>query len=456
MAYKIPLTEAGMAMYEQRDQDLERAVVFFVERIGVDEWAQRKQAVHDRFFAKLNAKSTPDVGVSVRDREDEFAWYLYQAETLIADPVAVNADQANRIAPFLSAVGRKLYQVLQIENIDVTIDALTRPIKNLDPDQAIFELLVGSAYVEEGWRVESIPTDPRTKTPDFRIKRGTRQFELECKRLSRRSEYTDKERDAWLRLWRPAHDWIVTNRESAILTVAFHAELNTLASDFLLNLVRDSRATLFRGQTLTIPGTVTIHARAVDYENINRQLRDHYVKVGSPRERQIISGDYLRDAGLTSSIGGRRVHMGPITIGGNDYWDSIEYVVAAYWYCDAPDSIDAKARDIMKRLSDATAQFTGRLPGIVHLGIESESNPVERVRAEKIKSSIDRFDPRGQPLEWVLVNNFRGESLPDGSWALDETMTWKGSEPELFRPLRSGFVAIPSDTAGREGHHFDR
>jgi hypothetical protein len=27
MAYKIPLTEAGMAMYEQRDQDLERAVV---------------------------------------------------------------------------------------------------------------------------------------------------------------------------------------------------------------------------------------------------------------------------------------------------------------------------------------------------------------------------------------------------------------------------------------------
>jgi hypothetical protein len=109
----------------------------------------------------------------------------------------------------------------------------------------------------------------------------------------------------------------------------------------------------------------------------------------------------------------------------------------------------------MKRLSEAASQLTGRLPGIAHCGIESESDMVELLRASKIRSSIERFDPRGQPLEGIYVHNFRGESLPDGTWAMDETCDWNGTQPEFFRPLVKDFLVIPDDVPSREGRHFD-
>jgi hypothetical protein len=188
---------------------------------------------------------------------------------------------------------------------------------------------------------------------------------------------------------------------------------------------------------------------------IKQDLREAYVKVGSPRERFVVSGRYERDMGFTCAIGGRPVTIGPATIAGNRYWDSIEFVTGAYWRCDAPGALDAKARDSMKRLSEAASQLTGRLPGIAHCGIESESDMVELLRASKIRSSIERFDPRGQPLEWIYVHNFRGESLPDGTWAMDETCDWNGTQPEFFRPLVKDFLVIPDDVPSREGRHFD-
>lgn len=82
MAYVIPLTDVGRARYENRDRDLERAVIFLVERIGEAEWQVRKEAVHTRYLEKLNVPHTHDEGISVRDREDEIGWYLFLAETL--------------------------------------------------------------------------------------------------------------------------------------------------------------------------------------------------------------------------------------------------------------------------------------------------------------------------------------------------------------------------------------
>ena len=73
MAYSIQLTDAGRAFYEGRDLHLERGVTYLIERIGVENWLRRRQAVHDRYMAKLTARTPPVEGLSVRDREDEIA-----------------------------------------------------------------------------------------------------------------------------------------------------------------------------------------------------------------------------------------------------------------------------------------------------------------------------------------------------------------------------------------------
>jgi hypothetical protein len=311
--YAIPLTAVGKAMYAQRDTDLERGLCFLIERIGTVEWARRRRATHDRYMKKLKATTTPDEGISVRDREDEIGWYLFLGETLIANPVAVDADQANRVAPYLSVFGRKLDAILSIGGVDALLDRLVRPVKDQDPDQVLFEIFVGAAYVLDGWSVEALPTQS-SKTPDFEVKRGTRRFEVECKRLARRAGYSERERDSWLRLWKPVSQWLITEKRSLILSMTFHVEIHSLPVDYLLQKIKAITTELDSGRQHVEIGVISIHAVAVNYERIKQDLREAYVKVGSPRERFVVSGRYERDMGFTCAIGGRPVTIGPATM----------------------------------------------------------------------------------------------------------------------------------------------
>lgn len=450
MTYSIELTDAGRAFYEGNDRAVEKAVVYLIERMGVDNWRRRRQAVHDRFMTKLRTPAPRTEGVSVRDREDEIAWYLFLGETLIADPPAVESDQVHRIWPYLSAFGRKLDAILAIGNVDARIARLVRQVKEQDPDQALFELLVGASYVEEGWSVEALP-EGAAKTPDFEIKRGVVRFEVECKRLTRRGEYAELERDAWLRQWEPAARWLLENKLSFFFTILIHEELTTLPSDFIFNAVRAQYDGPGKGFRPLHSGALSIQCVATDYARIAEALATSHTKCQSSAERVLVTGRYEPDFGLTSILGGNHVTVGPPSVAGNVYWDTIMYASGAYWRTEAPAAVAAKARDIVKRLSEATTQFSGQRGGIVHLGIEAgEGDDVELVRTEKIIQSVSHFDPRGKPLEWVFVHYFKHQSFPDGTWALDETCQWHGRAPGFFRPLRSNFVVSPQDSPSIE------
>lgn len=445
MAYSIQLTDAGRAFYENRDRHLERGVVHLIERIGGENWHRRRQAIHDRYMAKLTSPTTRVEGASVRDREDEIAWYLFLGETLIADPPAVDSDQAHRVWPYLSAFGRKLDAMLAIGNVDERISRLVREVRDQDPDQGLFELFVGASYVEDGWSVEALP-EAATKTPDFEIERGLVRFEVECKRLARRGEYTELERDAWLRQWEPAARWLVGNKLSFFFTILIHAELSILPSGYIFEALRGQYEGPGKGFRPLDSEALTIWCAPTDYARIAKTLSASHTKCSSSAERALITGRYEPDFGLTSITGGNRVTIGPPTAAGNVYWDTITYASGAYWRGDSPAAIEAKARDIVKRLSEATAQFSGRRGGIVHLGIEAaEGDDVELVRTGKIIASVSRFDPRGKPLEWVFVHYFKGASLPNGTWTLDETCQWHGRAPGFFRPLRADYIVCPPD-----------
>lgn len=446
LTYVLQLTEAGKAFYKDRDRNIERAVIFLVERMGVENWQRRRQVIHDRYMTKLTSPGDATEGVSLRDRDDEIGWYIFLAETLIADPPAVDSDQVHRLWPYVSAFGRKLDAILAIRNVDERLSRLLREVREQDPDQALFELFVGASYVEEGWSVEALP-EAATKTPDFEIKRGLVRFEVECKRLARRGEYAELERDAWLRQWEPAGNWLVENKLSFFFTIVIHVELASLAQNYIFDAIRRQYQGGGRGFRPLDSHELSFHCAPTDYKSISRALKATHVKLRSSAERKLITGRHEPDFGLTAAIGGRPVTVGPPTIAGNVYWDSISYASGAYWRTDAPAAVATKARDIVKRLSDATAQLSGRHDGIVHLGIEAgEGDDVELLRTDKIINSVSRFDPRGKPLEWVFIHYFRHESRPDGRWIMDETLQWHGKAPILYRPLRAAFVVSPHDT----------
>jgi hypothetical protein len=436
--YAIELSEIGRDAYSKRDVHLERAVLFLINKVGADAWVTRKRRIVERVLANLKPRApTPVEGISIRDRDDEVGWYLHLAEQAIADPPSVDSDQAARIIPYLSTLGRKLDALQRIDGIDRRIQHFLRNEAGRDPDQAIFELLVGASYADEGWDVLAVQETGGRRTPDFQIDRPGQRFLVECKRLTRRPEYTERERDAWLRLWRPASDWLVANRVSLIWTVLLHEEIHTYPADFLVGVVRDYVSAQRMDPTVRNDECCSIGVDRADYDAIAAGLRKNYVKRNSSRERQLITGRHEPDYGLSYAIKGDSRTMGPEAAGSNEYWDAIHYVSAAYWRCDAKNAVSAKARDVTKRLAEATEQLSDSVPGIVHIGIETaDGDDVELVRSEKILHSLQTFDPRGKRLAWIFLHFFRGESPPEELWAIDETTQWFGG-PQRLRPLQA-------------------
>lgn len=454
--YTIELSEAGKHAYPDRDKNLERMILFLVETMGVEIWRDRKAAIVERLRKRLEpAVPTPPEGVSIRDREDEIGWYLYQCEQTIADPPSVDSDQASRILPYFSALGRRLDALRAIQGVEQRIVNLLKQEVRRDPDQGIFELLVGAAYASEGWNVLAIPETKGTKTPDYQVERNRQRYIVECKRLTRRSEYTEKERDAWLRLWGPARDWLTEHSISKVWTILLHEEIHTYSADFLLAIVRDYVASRNLAATVVDDERCKISVEDVDYIAIDKALKDHYVKLNSSREREVITGRHNPDYGLTSSIYGKPVAMGPGTTRSSWYWDEISFVSSAYWRCDAAAALNIKARDIIKRLAEATEQLPEHVPGIVHIGLETaDGDDVELVRSEKIVRTIDGFDPRGKRLARVFLHFFRSESSPDEAWAIDETTQQFGG-PLIFSPLKTGMLLGDDNVTTHRRAHWE-
>ena len=71
-----------------------------------------------------------------------------------------------------------------VKGLDRKLDELVRDYRQ-EPDGVLFEVLVALAYAEAGWEVTLIHEGPG-KSPDMRVRRGAREFFVECKRLARR------------------------------------------------------------------------------------------------------------------------------------------------------------------------------------------------------------------------------------------------------------------------------
>lgn len=193
----------------------------------------------------------------------------------------------------MSTLGRKLDAILAIGNVDERIAKLAREAKEQDPDQALFELFVGASYVEEGWTVQALP-ERAAKTLDFEIRRGSVSFEVECERFARRGEYTELDRDAWLRRWELTARWLVENKLSYFFTtLLIHEELTALPSGYLCDALR---AQYERSKQRLRPldsSAIPIRSAPTDYARIAQHLRGSPTKCQSSAERDLVTGRLL-------------------------------------------------------------------------------------------------------------------------------------------------------------------
>ncbi|MBW8311758.1 MAG: hypothetical protein K0M64_06935 [Rhizobium sp.] len=438
----------------ERDRDLQRAFDAFVGRLGADEWKRRRKGVIDQLTASVQAVGAVPF-VPLRVQQDEIAWYLLLAELALEDPLSLEVSQASRALPFLAAIGMRLNfadRVLWLnERFD---DALTK--YRADPDGTIFEVLVALSYASSGWDVELLPSSKTSKQPDMRAVKDGLTLYIECKRLSRSSEYGEKERSHFLEMWNGVSDLLAKNSQWLWLRANFKVEASALPKSFLKDLVSRSLPVPNAETNIYDGPEATIDIRHIDKKAVARHMEQYRVKMNSPAMTALLGGDWAPlDSAVSIATLVKISHVvdSPIEFLAQ-YVDEIGWASGITRHFTSPRSIAGKARDIRKRLADAVQQLPPDELSVVHIAYETMDGPdVEDLRFQRIAATLNKF-VADKPLAGVRVHMLQAHQTIDQLWDIEESVAGWDRNPTLLKDIPAQVVVDP-EAVLKAGRHWD-
>ncbi len=394
----------------------------FLDRMTPEQWQQRRSAVLGHLKERIHSPKLEEVQ-SIRVREDEMGWYLFLCDQAIHDPLCTDISQSQRILPFFAGLGARWEHAHRVVGIERKLDEMLKEHRK-QPDGLFFEVLVALAYAEEGWDVTFIEEGP-DKTPHMRIVRGAQEYFVECKRMVRTTEYSEKERNQFLRLWDAGASILREKGQWVWFKGTFHIDPAELPDNFLLDLWQSSLPIGSGEQVLMDNDQATIEARLIDQVRVHRHMRDFRVKVNSPMFIQVIGGDWAPENASVTLLPCIR----PSFVNGCEvpelgmYVEDVSFACGFTRYFDSEMSIDKKAKDIRKLLSNAVKQVPYDKPSIIHLAAETmEGAEVERRRTEKLFAGILDFDFGGAPVALVRLHRLQANQRTSMLFELDETV----------------------------------
>ncbi len=439
----------------EMDARLRSGITPFIERLGAEEWARRRS----NLLAVLNSSAQGiDLATtaSVRVQQDEIAWYLFLCEQALDDPLCIDVNQVARAAPFFAGIGDRWRYASNVVSIDKKIDEVLRKYKK-EPDGTLFEILVALAYAEAGWDVELLDEQPQAKTPDMRVTKNGLELFIECKRLSRRVGYAEKERNDFLKLWDAATNVLVQKRQWVWFKGDFHVEIASLPESFLTDIFT-SALPISAGESLIYDGPeATIRAKLIDQHSVQQHLATYRVKTNSPMLNKLLGGDWaplnssttiIKIAKISQVVGCEAAVLG-------SYVDEIDWACGFTRDFDSEVSLDKKAKDVTKHLSEATKQVPSDKPSIIHIAVETlEGKQVERIRTSKVMAKIPDFI-LDKPVLGVRLHRFQANQTINDLWTFDETVERFQIDDLPLDDLIPLNVVVPRSTEMRSGSHWE-
>lgn len=424
----------------------------FMDRMTREQWQIRRARLLDALRVHPANTTKLAEAQSVRVREDEMGWYLFLCEQELEDPMCNDSSQALRILPFFAGLGCRWQHAHRVAGIERKLDALLKDYRK-EPDGLLFELLVALSYASEGWDVEFIE-ERQSKTADLRVTRGDREFYVECKRMARTTDYSVKERNAFLRLWDAGKSVLFKNGQWLWFNGTFHVEATDLQEGFLRDLWQASLPIREGEHVLLNNEQAIIRARLINQEKVYQHLSKFRVKAHSPAFVQLLGGDWAPDDASvtllnkisTSSVAGCEA---PVL---GTYVEQVAFACGFTREFDSEPSIDKKAKDVIKLLSDAVKQLPADKPSIIHVAAETmEGTEVEYRRSEKVRASVPAFNP-GKPVALIRFHRFQAHQRATMSFELDETIDDFQSLYFDLENIPTTVVVPPGEKPKRGGH----
>jgi hypothetical protein len=255
-------------------------------------------------------------------------------------------------------------------------------------------------------------------------------------------------------MWQPLAKHLWEEKLALIFDTCFHAELESLPDDFVIQGLAGKLPFAVPPCTLISDNDWTVQVRLLDMDRIQKHLSRWFVKQPSDQLQELIIGRRVRQGGTPCAFYGQGGTLGPPT-GTNRVVESIDFAAGAVWDCDAHRSIERKARDIRAHLADAVEQLPEKVPAAVHIGLETlDGWHVEKERFNRIMNTIGNFDPKGKRLHWIYCHLFQPYSPPEKDWEFDETVySIKRGDYDGPPPLKEHSMIVPHQV-GRDGAHW--
>lgn len=450
---KERLVQALGLVSDEGRAHLKTAVQPFLALMSPDEWRTRRLAIVDS-MRRHPAGTTLAEAASVRVPDDEMGWYLFLCQQAIDDPLCTDISQSQRALPFFAGMGARWEHASRVQGLERKLRELLTDYRK-EPDGVLFEVLVALSYAEAGWDVAFIEEGPG-KSPDMHVTRPGQEFFVECKRMARRTQYSEQERTEFFRLWEAGKRVLLSKGKWVWIHATFHVEPTGLPTSFLHDLFEASLPLGRFEKTLIDNELATIRARPIDRAAVQAHLADNWVKENSPMFARLCGGDWAPDNAsvtmIASTAVSHTVGCEASVLGG--FVDAADFVIGFTRVFDSETSIDKKARDVTKLLSGAVAQVPVDRPSIIHLAAETmEGAAIEIRRSEKVKRRILEFT-YGKPVAAVRLHRFLGNQRTNMLFELDETVdTFDNAGADLSHVPT--LVVVPNDGPPRPGAHWE-
>lgn len=431
------------------DPDVRRAVDWILAFLEPDDWKRRRFAALQNFVDAASGEVPTSLGGKGRffDERDLFAWYLFLAQAFLDHPVIYDYTFGSRVLPIMASIGRNVELLRGVRGIEARVRRMIGGEKG-QPNACLFELLVAATYRRRGAEVSFVEEQPGiAKTHDLDVLLEGTLWAVECKRLEV-GQYTEDERTRARQLWLPLAQGFQERNLDVYCNTRFLVELSTVPVEYLAGKVKQWLAGGMLRPVIWSDSVSIGEIRRLDLGPLKRVLKSDDVALNSSRLYELLTGAYKPNGKFISALHVQRADN-PLYVseclGGTVFdWESL-----------SAESIDAKARDVLKRLSDANGQLPDARPSIIHVGFEAvDGLEVERARYDKIIRNIAKFDPGVKQLEYAYVTWFAPESPPNNSGAFDETSHWQAVRPRRPRPLDSGLMVLPPHLPSRDGAHW--
>ena len=416
--------------------DIKKALHWFLEYMGNDDWFERRQNVIEYFSEiakKLNKEQHAyDINSDNKTRmafyEDWVAWYLYLAESLADRPAVDEPSQSSRIWPFFATIGKYSEELKKVKGIDAKLHDLLKKRIN-QPDSILFELVVAICYLRNGWTVEFIPETGKSKTPDLSVSRGNQNYFVECKRLAKVTEYSEKERAHWVARWREVLPFLTLYPYSVFLEVEFKVEVEKTEVGLVAKAFRDmalaggvKHGFCFENEK------VRVCAKHMDMKKIHDHFSKWMVRYPSPQLNALFDDNYDPQGSYTNAFTAKLVEINPDSESViNIFVDEVDKAYCAKWECTAIESINKKAKDVKNLLVKAVKQAPKNGSTIIHIGYETLHGPhVEYIRDAKIVELLSSFKFGEKNIASIFCHSFQSRIFANNEWDFAETTRYFG------------------------------